>query len=156
MVWTSQPRPAVVPPACSGGGLRLPVSNVSLVTPLSRPLIVGDSLVLLAFSIGGIAFHDVPGSIPMELARIGLPFAAGYFPAAVLVGGLRRDPSPWRFAGSTVLAWLLGIGLGVMIRTVMNGRAPIPIFFEVTLLFTGLLLLSWRALYWWLSRPGTP
>lgn len=115
---------------------------------------MGDGLVLLAFSLGGMAFHRVPGNPLLELVRIGLPFAIGYFVVAYLLGGTRWDASGYRFAGRTLGSWLLGIGLGVLLRVAVEGRPPIFSFVTVTMAFTGSLLVIWRGAYWWVRRSG--
>lgn len=115
-------------------------------------LLVGDALVLLVFSLGGIAFHRVPGSAWLQLWRIGLPFALGYFLVAGMLGALRPTVVGLEFARRSAAAWVVGIGLGVLLRVIIEGRTPIPSFLLVTFLFTGTLLLTWRGLYWSLSR----
>ena len=115
-------------------------------------LLIGDSLVLLVFSLGGLTFHRVSGSVWIEIARIGLPFVLGYFLVAGILGALRPTTVGKEFAGRSVTAWFVGIGLGVLLRIIIEGRVPIPSFLLVTFLFTGTLLLTWRGLYWRLSR----
>jgi hypothetical protein len=117
-------------------------------------LLFGDGLVLLAFSLGGMAFHHVPGNPVVELIRIGLPFAIGYFLMAHLLGGTRWDASGRKFAGRTLGSWLVGIGLGVLLRVVVEGRPPILSFVLVTFAFTGTLFVLWHGAYWWVRRLG--
>jgi hypothetical protein len=108
--------------------------------------------VLLAFSLGGLLFHKVPGPWYAELARIGLPYLLGYFSVARLLGADRR-PQDGKFALRSVTAWALGIGLGVLLRVVVQGRIPATSFVVVTYAFTGLLLALWRGAYCWWTSP---
>lgn len=120
----------------------------------SKTLIAGDMLVWLAFTLGGIAFHHVPGSLLLQAVRIGGPFFLGYFVAALLLGALS---SPSRGGGrvrASVGAWSLGTGLGILLRTVVEGRYPVTTFVLITYAFSGFLLLGWRAGYGWLSRSS--
>ena len=123
---------------------------------ISGALVLGDAAVLLAFCAGGIAFHDTPGSWPLELARIGFPFVLGYYLCAHLTGALLWEPDGRRFSSRTLLAWLTGVGLGILLRVVLEGRFPMPTFVVVTYLFTGALLSLWRAAYWRSNKEKGP
>lgn len=121
---------------------------------LSHALLVGDSLVLLAFTLGGMAFHSVPGTVGSQAARIAAPFFLGYFLVAYLLGALRVGGGGWEFTFRSAGAWLAGIGLGVLLRIALEGRLPVGSFVMVTFAFTGALLLGWRALYWLVSASA--
>lgn len=122
---------------------------------LSSALWLGDGLVWLAFTLGGMRFHNVTGSLVGEALRIGAPFLVGYFVSAWLLGALTPTNSGRQFGRSSALAWLVGTGLGVLLRMVVEGRTPVGAFVAVTFAFSGVLLLGWRLLYWRL-RQGRP
>ena len=115
------------------------------------PLVVGDLAILAAFTAGGISFHQVEGSAVAEFVRIGWPFFTGYVVAALLSGAWRGVWGKELFVRG-LSAWLVGIGLGVLLRIVETSRLPVPSFVLVTFLFTGLLFTLWRALYVGLAR----
>ncbi len=119
--------------------------------PFAPALLLGDSLALLVFTLGGIVFHRVPGPVVAQAARIGLPFMAGYLLTAFLLGAMRRPASGKIFAARSALAWMAGIALGVLLRVVVEGHLPIVPFVLVTLAFNGGLLMLWRAVYWRLT-----
>lgn len=127
-------------------------AQASVPAKMSLWLLLGDALVLALFSAGGLAFHSVSGAAFVELTRIGAPFALGYFLVAHLLQATRWDAAPARFMGRSAAAWLLGIGLGILLRIVVEGRVPIASFLAVTYAFTGALLLGWRAVYWTAAR----
>ncbi len=122
-------------------------------TKISIALLVGDVTVLSLFTLGGWLFHRVPGMLIPELARIGLPFFVGYFLVAFSIDALKRPVSFVAFWKRTLCAWGIGIGMGIVLRTILEGRPPITSFVYVTMIFTGVLLFAWRCVYWALSRP---
>ncbi len=108
---------------------------------------MGDALIWLAFTLGGMAFHQVAGSPVMEALRIGGPFFGGYFLAAGLLGAFSPSLRGWALAGSSLKAWGVGTGLGILLRMVVEGRTPVGTFVLVTFAFSGILLLGWRAIF---------
>lgn len=102
---------------------------------------------LIAFSVGGMSFHDTQGPWLLEFFRIGWPFFVGYGLSALLLGAWRVPDFGRNYFRSGTLAWLVGISLGMLLRIVATGRVPITSFIFVTLGFTGVLLLGWRAIY---------
>lgn len=114
---------------------------------LSPPLVVGDLVILLLFSLGGMTFHKVEGLWIGQLFRIGWPFFVGYFAAAVTLGAWRASDFGKSYFQSGASAWLVGIGLGLLLRVVSTGRVPLTSFMVVTFTFTGILFLLWRLLY---------
>lgn len=112
-------------------------------------LLAGDLSVLLAFTFGGMAFHRSPeGFAAARVLEILLPFAVGYLSAGAALGAFRSPPSGGSFALRSAAAWLVGIVLGVLLRSLLLGRPPILSFVLVTLLFTGVCFGVWRGLYW--------
>ena len=114
---------------------------------LSAPLVLGDVVILLLFSLGGMAFHKVDGLWVGQLFRIGWPFFTGYIVAAVTLGAWINHDFGKRYFQSGAWAWIVGIGLGILLRVVSTGRVPLTSFIVVTFTFTGLLFLLWRLLY---------
>ncbi len=104
-------------------------------------------IVLLLFSLGGMAFHKVDGLWVGQLFRIGWPFFVGYFAAAAIMGAWLPNDFGKRYFQNGTLAWLVGIGLGILLRMISTGRIPLTSFIAVTFTFTGILFLLWRFLY---------
>lgn len=123
---------------------------------MSWVLIIGDFLVLMAFSGGGIAFHEVEGSVVAELIRIATPFLIGYFPLAFAFGALERPDSGKTFAGRSAAALYLGLGCGFVLRGIQRGSVPLGSFVGITLIFCTVLMLLYRGTYWWVTRPKAP
>ncbi len=116
---------------------------------VNKGLITGDFIVLLAFSLGGLYFHRTPDEITaVQLVRVLTPFAVAYYAVGFPLGAFRPHISALSFIGSSVAAWLLGMGGGFGIRMVYEGRPPQPAFVIVALVFTGVLFLGWRTVYW--------
>ena len=73
---------------------------------------------------------------------------------AWLATGLWRAPLSW---GRAVVAWLLTVGLGMVLRIVVEDREFKVAFTIVTLLFVGAGMLGWRAVVRWRrTRSHTP
>jgi hypothetical protein len=106
-------------------------------------LALGDVVAISLFAPIGLVSHD-EGITLAGLARNALPIALGFLAAALVVGTYRR-------AGHRTLAaaWLLGVTAGVLVRAAIlahgYGRTTFT-FLTVTLIVTGLLLATWRAL----------
>ncbi len=116
---------------------------------ISSALIAGDAVILLAFTIGGMSFHRSPdGFVLARVLEILLPFALSYLGVAYAVGAFQDRADGKSFALRSAAAWLPGILGGVLLRSLLLGRPPIPSFVGITLVFTGVCFLLWRATYW--------
>jgi hypothetical protein len=106
-------------------------------------LAVGDGIALLLFSFLGLATHGQQFSVA-AVARNTVPLLLGWFAVALLFGTYTR---PRR--GVLVLTWALGVGGGVVLRSLWLGHpkgAAFAIFLLITLGVTGVLIVAWRAL----------
>jgi hypothetical protein len=113
---------------------------------LRRPwlALLGDVAVLVVFVLVGRRSHHEDAGIA-GFFRVWWPFAAGLL-VAWLATGLWRAPLSWRRA---VLAWLLTVALGMVLRIVVQGRDFKVAFTIVTLLFVGAGMLGWRGVARW-------
>jgi hypothetical protein len=105
-------------------------------------LAVADGLALVAFVTVGLLSHDHAPSLG-GYARDLLPLLAGWYGAAAAFGLYRgggRRP--------LLLTWAVGVPAGVLIRALVLGRSldgGEAAFLGVTLVFTGLFVLGFRA-----------
>ncbi len=119
-------------------------------------LALGDLAVLLLFVVIGRMSHGMTSDWLVNVVRIATPFVAGWAIAAFVIGAYR--PNLWQrpadFLRRSAAAWLLGVGLGFLLRYfVMHDRITLP-FALTSVAFTGLFLLSWRSAYlvWQMQR----
>lgn len=125
--------------------------------------LAGDVVMLLAFVIIGQADHDlvdaanpVWGVLKPSL-MFGLPWiVVGIWLKAFQYGKGARD-----FFSRSFNAWLVTALLGILVRSLVLGRAVIPTnFLTATIFFGGLFIVGWRMLWvlvWHLTqRRATP
>jgi hypothetical protein len=121
------------------------VSAVRLTVIPNRPpreLALADAAALVLFTVAGLLSHD--GTVSAAgLARDALPLLAGWFAAALLFRTYRG-----RSVRTLLLAWIVGVPLGVALRALFLGRAfegREAAFLAVALTFTLLFVLALRA-----------
>ncbi len=105
-------------------------------------LALADAAALVLFSVVGLLSHE-GGLSAAGLARDALPLLAGWFAAALLFGTYTR-----RSLRTLLLAWAVGVPLGVGLRALLLGRAfdgREAAFLGVALAFTLLFVLALRA-----------
>ncbi|QYK49905.1 MAG: DUF3054 domain-containing protein [Anaerolineales bacterium] len=105
-------------------------------------LMLGDALLILAFMIVGLGFHESDSSrLLPNLVPFGLAWAlAGYY--------LNQwAPPTWRSILSVVPAMLLAAPLGAVLRAAWLGGVALPLFTAITAAGLALVLMVWRALY---------
>jgi hypothetical protein len=112
------------------------------------PLVVIDTLILLAFSFGGLKFHYEGSQMLAEVIRVVGPFLFGYGVAGLPLKAYELPRSGGVFLGRSVGGWLLGMGAGFLFRGLQRGALPTPIFMGIALAFTGVLTLLGRGGYW--------
>ena len=107
-----------------------------------RELALADAAALVLFSVVGLLSHD--GAVSAAgLARDALPLLTGWFAAALLFRTYRG-----RSVRTLLLAWAVGVPLGVALRALVLGRAfevREAAFLAVALAFTLLFVLAVRA-----------
>ncbi len=113
---------------------------------LARPgfALLGDVAVLVVFVLVGRRSHHEDAGFAGFL-RVWWPFAVA-LGVAWLATGLWRVPLSW---GRAVVAWLLTVGLGMVLRIAVEDREFKVAFTIVTLLFVGAGMLGWRAVVRW-------
>ena len=119
----------------------------------SRLLPLADALGILTFATVGLLSHDHALSLT-GYARDALPVLVGWF-AAALVFGAYRNPS----TRTLLLTWIVGVPLGILIRALVLGRdfdGDQAVFLGITLAFTLLFVLAWRAALGLARRAVTP
>jgi len=99
-----------------------------------------DLLVLVVFVLVGRRSHD-EGSGLEGFLRVWWPFAVALV-VATIVSGTWRAPLEWRRA---IVAWLVTVALGMVLRIAVQGRDFKPTFVIVTTVFVGAGMLGWRA-----------
>ena len=99
-----------------------------------------DLLVLVVFVLVGRGSHD-EGSGLEGFLRVWWPFAVALVIATVASGSWRA-PLEWRRA---VVAWVVTVALGMVLRIAVQGRDFKPTFVVVTTVFVGAGMLGWRA-----------
>ena len=107
-----------------------------------RDLALADAAALVLFSVAGLLSHDGAVSVA-GLARDALPLLAGWFAAALVFRTYRT-----RSVRTLLLAWVVGVPLGVALRALALGRAfegRQVAFLAVALTFTLLFVLALRA-----------
>ena len=113
-------------------------------------LLVGDLVALVAVVLLGFNTHNIGENVALNLLRVLAPFVIGWVGVAALVGAYRPTGGRAAFLGRSALAWLLGIGLALVLRNTVFGSTFAPVFAVVAYVFNGLFLLGWRAAYAWL------
>ena len=116
-----------------------------------RLLPLADALGILTFATVGLLSHDHALSLT-GYARDALPVLVGWF-AAALVFGAYRNPS----TRTLLLTWIVGVPLGILVRALVLGRDPDgdqAVFLGISLAFTLLFVLAWRAALG-LRRPAS-
>ena len=99
-----------------------------------------DLLVLVVFVLVGRRSHD-EGSGLEGFLRVWWPFAVALV-VATLASGTWRAPLEWRRA---IVAWLVTVAVGMVLRIAVQGRDFKPTFVIVTTVFVGAGMLGWRA-----------
>jgi hypothetical protein len=110
---------------------------------------LADALGILAFATVGLLSHDHALSLA-GYARDALPVLGGWYAAALVFGGY-RTPS----ARTLLLTWIVGVPLGLLVRALVLGRdldGGQAVFLGITLAFTLLFVLAFRALFGLLPR----
>lgn len=125
---------------------------------LRRIALIGDVCVFLIFAaIGRVSHHRGMAAAPLRIAGTAAPFIAGWLVGAWLFGAYGRQTLEGR-RGLLVLApsWLVGAGIGLAVRSILERRIVPVSFMLVTFLFNLTLLLVWRTLLlgtWSKLRP---
>ncbi|MGO3313828.1 MAG: DUF3054 domain-containing protein [Brachybacterium tyrofermentans] len=109
--------------------------------------LIGDLLVVILFVAIGFLQHGTPLT-SQNLFLVGWPFAVG-----VLLGHLaiRAWRAPFRLWPHGVFVWAITIAAAMAIRTLFSAGTEVA-FILTTAIFTGVLMLGWRAVAMYLTR----
>jgi len=121
---------------------------------LLAPLVVGDIVAWVVWLAAGLATHRMRDNLLANGVRIAAPFVIGWAVAALLTRAydLRLLRQPRLFFARSVLCWLVAVGIGLGLRATLFGDGFVPIFAAVTVAFTALFVLGWRAVFVWVGR----
>lgn len=111
-------------------------------------LILGDLIVLYLFMMLGRMSHQEPLGF-LAVSETAVPFIVGWLIAVILVGAYRLDQLQ-TYGGAVkkaVLAWIIGMPLGFIIRALILQRWFHWSFIAITLFGTLLFILAWRMLF---------
>lgn len=109
--------------------------------------LIGDLLVVILFVAIGFLQHGTPLT-SQNLILVGWPFAVG-----VLLGHLaiRAWRAPFRIWPHGVFVWAITLASAMAIRTLFSAGTEVA-FIITTAIFTGVLMLGWRAVAMYLTR----
>lgn len=126
--------------------------------------LAGDVCLLLLFSaIGRTTHHDPSPLVPWLVAGTAAPFLIGWGIAGAAFGAFRCNAfyGVRNAATRVVLCWPPACALGIVIRSVLEGRLAHTGFILVALLFNLITLMCWRVMvsaagsfFPVLERPG--
>lgn len=119
----------------------------------SYPLFLSDLAIVVAFSLGGIAFHHVQGSLWDEFWRISLPFLIGYLTAGWAAEAYETCESGREFVRKSSVGLVVGLVCSFFLRGMQRGEWPSPQFLAPSLFFFVLCSGGFRWGYWKLKGP---
>ncbi len=121
-------------------------------TPAQRMLAGGDAAALVLWVIVGLASHQMQTSWLWNVLRVSAPFLAGWFAVAPWTGAYQLPERGERmgFMRRSLVTWLLGVALGLLLRAIVFRDDVPPTFALITLLVTAVFVLGWRATFAWL------
>jgi hypothetical protein len=114
-------------------------------------LVAGDVLAFHAVTAIGLLSHgELTGldGLP-HLVEVAMPFAAGWFLVAPLLGAFRSDVTalPRRMLVRTAMIWLIACPIGLLLWSLVRQRPVQPAFAVVTFLTNLVVLLGWRGTF---------
>jgi hypothetical protein len=130
--------------------VKSPGNEVRNVTTI---LIIGDIIILFLFSMLGRMAHQQSLEL-WAVSETTAPFVIGWLVAAVLVGALKPE-NLTTIRGTlhkAVLAWLIGVPLGLLIRALILQRWFHWSFILITMVGTLVMIVAWRMAYTLLLR----
>ena len=131
------------------------------IKPINWALLGGDLGALLLFVYVGQRDHETVSDANPLLGVLWtvLPFALTWVCAGLAFGAFRaeRPINPRAFFAALINTWLVAVPLGLLLRSLILGRAAIPTLFVITGYgFIALFLLAWRLLFWWIVQSQKP
>jgi hypothetical protein len=111
-------------------------------TPREFLLYAGDLTCFLIFALMGLRSHE-DGITADSLIRVAVPFQVSWLIMTLL---LRGQPGIGDITKprNVVRVWIPSLVFGLLIRSLVFGRAFAPTFAIVAFLINGLLLILWR------------
>jgi len=120
---------------------------------MTAVLIIGDLIVLYLFMMLGRMSHQESLGF-LAVTETAVPFVIGWLISVVLVGAYKLEQLQ-TYSGAAkkaVLAWLIGMPLGFIIRALILQRWFHWSFIAITLVGTLLFILAWRMLFTFLLQ----
>lgn len=120
-------------------------------------LIGGDTAALLLFAAIGRRNHG-EGLQLWQTVNTALPFLVGWAVAASLTGAYSSKSSTQGVGSAAVAAskaWILGVPIALVLRSVQRGYLPDKSFVIVSFVATGILLIGWRSALAAVSKKST-
>lgn len=122
---------------------------------------IGDLIALILFVIVGRESHQMDAAGFVGTINAAMPFVTAWLMTAAVLGAFSGKAlyPLLRVIGRTLLAGIVAGPIGVLLRAVLLGRMPTPMFFVVATGFTSLMLLAWRIVWsrvrrlWWPELP---
>jgi hypothetical protein len=109
---------------------------------LGLALTAGDLVCFLFFALLGLRSHE-DGITASGLLRAAVPFQTGWLVAGLITGTARRTDA---HAVDVLKRWVPAWVIGLVLRSLVFGRAFAPTFALISLLVNAGLLLTWRRL----------
>jgi Protein of unknown function (DUF3054) len=113
-----------------------------------------DILAVSAFTLGGMAFHDLAGEVMSEFVRISGPFMIGFLSCGWAFGAYDPVDRGREFLKCSGLALLFGLLCGFGLRSLQLGRPPTVEFIIPGILFFAIFGLIAKGLYWRFRGEG--
>ena len=121
---------------------------------MRKGLLFIDFLVVMIFSLGGIAFHEVEGSILWELFRVSLPFLIGMLMCGWGLGAYDEENDRRQFVKTSGFALIGGLCVSFFLRFCQRGIVPPLSFIIASFVFFFILTAPLKMAYWKLSAKG--
>jgi hypothetical protein len=104
-------------------------------------VLAGDLACFFVFAVLGLRSHE-DGITLDGLLRATVPFQIGWLASVLFIAPRRSAASDG--VGGLLRVWVPAWIVGLVLRSIVFGRAFAPTFALVSLLVNGLLLLAWR------------
>lgn len=129
------------------------ISNDAPPQPPAVVLAAADALALIVFVVAGIRSHHEVGALDLFL-RNAVPLLSAWFLVATMAGAYRTPG-----LRTLLITWIIAVPTGLIARSLWVGSPTgvrLLVFLGIGLVFTGLFLLTGRALARLVGRRMLP